>query len=190
MDYNDNFNILNYTEPIFRFCLKRLNSRTDAEDLSQEILLHILDGMKKTVIKNPQAYIWQIAHNRYARKIDNKNRQNKREFYSGDIMLCSIADNIFVDDEIILRDEYKSIFNALHSLSASYRDILVDYYVGEMYIQEIANKYNLSKETVKWRLHVAKERIKERVNNMNTNKTYKKLDWNTNCCETKFTARL
>ena len=47
------FDILEYAEPIFRFCLKRLNSRTDAEDLSQEILLHVLDGMKKQNVKNP-----------------------------------------------------------------------------------------------------------------------------------------
>ena len=182
MDYDFDFDILNYTEPIFRFCLKRLNSRTDAEDLSQEILLHILDGMKKSAVKNPHAYVWQIAHNRYARKIDGKNKQNKREFYSGDMILYSISDNNFAEDELILREEYKSVFNALHSLSASYRDILVDYYIGEMYIQEIANKYNLTKETVKWRLHVAKERIEERINNMNTDKIYKKLDWDTNTC--------
>lgn len=180
-----NFDISDYTEPIFRFCLKRLNSRIDAEDLSQEILLHILDGMRKKDIvsaKNPEAYIWQIAHNRYARKIDGKNKRNKREFYCGDIFLHSIADNNFTDDKTVLLDEYKSVFNALHSLSALYRDILVDYYVGEMYIQEIAVKYNLTKETVKWRLHVAKERIEKRVNNMNTEKIYKKLDWNTGMC--------
>jgi DNA-directed RNA polymerase specialized sigma24 family protein len=135
-------------------------------------------------IKNHEAYVWQIAHNRYAKKIDGKNKRNKREFFSGDMFLWSVADGNFVEDEIVLREEYKSVFNALHSLSALYRDILVDYYVGEMYIQEIAIKYSLTKETVKWRLHVAKERIEERVNNMNasTEKIYKKLNWSTGGC--------
>jgi len=180
--YYKDFDITDYTEAIFRFCLKRLNSRVEAEDLSQEILLHILDGMRKSDVKNPEAYVWQIAHNRYARKIDRKNKQNRHEFYSGDVVLYSISDDIFVEDKIILNEEYKSVFNALHSLSASYRDILVDFYVGEMYLREIAVKYNLTVETVKWRLHVAKERIEERVNNMNTEKIYKKLNWNTNSC--------
>lgn len=173
------FNILDYTEPIFRFCLNRLSSRTEAEDLSQEILLHVLDGLKKREINNPAAYVWQIAHNRYARKIDSKNKLQKREVFCGDIILNNIAGNIFVEDELILREEHKAVFSAVHSLSASYRDILVDYYVGDMYIQEIAQKYNLTKETVKWRLHTAKEKIKERVNIMN--KTYKKLDWRIMC---------
>jgi len=125
------FNILDYTEPIFRFCLKRLNSRTDAEDLSQEILLHILDGFSKREIDNPEPYVWQIAHNRYARKIDGKNKLNKREVFCGDIILNNIANTGSVEDELILREEHSSVFNAIHSLSASYRDILLDHYVGE-----------------------------------------------------------
>lgn len=173
------FNILDYTEPIFRFCLNRLSSRTEAEDLSQEILLHILDGFSKREIDNPEAYVWQIAHNRYARKIDGRNKLRNREIFCGDIILHNIAGNIYAEDELILREEYAAVFSAVHSLSASYRDILVDYYVGEMYILEIAQKYNLTQTTVKWRLHTAKEKIKERVNNMN--KTYKKIDWSVGC---------
>ena len=184
MDFNiseerKDFNILDYTEPIFRFCLNRLNSRHEAEDLSQEILLHILDGFSKREIRNPEAYVWKIAHNRYARKIDGRNKLNKREFFCGDMILNSIAENVSVEDELIKREEHAAVFSAVHSLSASYRDILVDFYVGELYIHEIAKKYNLTKETVKWRLYTAKEKIKERVNKMS--KTYKKINWHVMC---------
>ena len=59
--------ILPYIEPIFRFCCKRLSSRYDAEDLSGEIICYILDGMKKYKIESLDAWVWRIAHNRYAR---------------------------------------------------------------------------------------------------------------------------
>ena len=179
MDYND-FDISDYTEPIFRFCLKNLNNRTDAEDLSQEILLHILEGMKKSEIKNPQAYVWQIARNRYAKKIEQKNKQNRREIYNGGLLYL-IADNNYVEDAFILHEEYQSVFNAVHTLSASYRDILVDYYMGEMSVKEISEKYNLTQEAVRWRLYVAKEKVKERVDIMNTQKVYEKMDWAVVC---------
>jgi len=65
--------ILQYVEPIYRFCRKRLSSEADAEDLSQEILLCILQGMKHSNISNMNGYVWRIAHNRYARKIRCKN---------------------------------------------------------------------------------------------------------------------
>lgn len=59
-----------YVEPIFRFCCKRLGNRYDAEDLSGEIICHILEGMEKYEVKSLDAWVWRIAHNRYARFID------------------------------------------------------------------------------------------------------------------------
>ena len=48
----DENRIIPYIEPIYRFCCKRLSSRQDAEDLSSEIICHILDGMKKYKIES------------------------------------------------------------------------------------------------------------------------------------------
>ena len=72
--------ILPYVEPIFRFCCKRLGNRYDAEDLSGEIICHILEGMEKYEVKSLDAWVWRIAHNRYARFIDarNKTRMKRR----------------------------------------------------------------------------------------------------------------
>ena len=66
--------ILPYVEPIFRFCCKRLGNRYDAEDLSGEIICHILEGMEKYEVKSLDAWVWRIAHNRYARFIDARNK--------------------------------------------------------------------------------------------------------------------
>ena len=63
MDENE---ILRYVEPILRFCKKRLSSSHDAEDLAGEIILHVLSGMKKYDVRSPDAWVWRVAHNRYA----------------------------------------------------------------------------------------------------------------------------
>ena len=70
----DQDKIIPYVEPIFRFCCNRLNNRCDAEDLSGEILCHVLDGMRKYEIENLDAWIWRIAHNRYAKFIEKQNK--------------------------------------------------------------------------------------------------------------------
>ena len=67
MDQNE---ILKYVESILRFCKKRLNNSYDAEDLAGDIILHVLSGMKKYEIKSLDAWVWRIAHNRYARFIN------------------------------------------------------------------------------------------------------------------------
>jgi len=69
--------IVRFIEPVFYFCLKRVNNRADAEDLASEIMLHVLDGVRKYDIKSLEGWVWRIAHNRYARFYESwKNKSN------------------------------------------------------------------------------------------------------------------
>ena len=163
--------ILDYVEPLYRFCLKRLSSRQDAEDLTQEILICILEGMKHQKITNYKSYVWQVAHNRYAKKIGQQHRENV--VLCGDDYIFDIQDNTPFEDGILSNDEHQTVFSALHTLNAMYRDILVDYYVHELDTSKIALKQGVTNETVKWRLHTGREKMKERFTKMN--KTYEKV---------------
>ncbi len=58
--------ILRYVEPVLRFCRKRLSNSRDAEDLAGEIMLHVLTGIRKYDIGSLDAWVWRVAHNRYA----------------------------------------------------------------------------------------------------------------------------
>lgn len=167
-----------YIEPIYRFCVKRLANREDAADLAQEILTHALHGLTKYNIDNFDAWLWRIAHNRYARFISSRSQRleialsTNLQFNDYDIV-----------DQLILLEEHQNVFRALHTLAASYRTIVVDYYVNELSIKEIARKNQLATSTVKWRLHVSREQIKGRIDNMK--KVYGRISWNTGTCNGK-----
>lgn len=177
----DENSIIPYIEPIFRFCRKRLNSSYDAEDLSSEIICHILDGMRKYKIESFDAWVWRIAHNRYARFIDAKNKAEM--LLSGDESLFDTADDDYccIDEEAAKR-EFRAVFRFLHSLSSEYRNIFVDYYIGEMSVRDLAVKYSLPETTIKWRLNVGRQRIKERIGKISMDNIYKRINWNTTCC--------
>ena len=66
--------ILQYVEPVYRFSLKRLSAHADAEDLAQDILLCVLQGLSRNDVANLDGYVWRVAHNRYARLIDGRKR--------------------------------------------------------------------------------------------------------------------
>ena len=66
--------LMPYIEPIYRFCRKRLQSRYDAEDLAGDILCCLLEGSSASAIDSPNAYVWRVARNRYARWIDGRRR--------------------------------------------------------------------------------------------------------------------
>lgn len=176
--------ITKYADNIFGFCINRLNNIDDAQDLSQEILLEIIRSLPKSNITDINAWIWKIAHNRYARRINNLNNQKKYITVSLDDrnIIDMLEDERDFFDEDDNNDEINSVFSAIHSLAKSHRDILVDYYVRELLYSEIAEKHKLSVNTVKTRLFYGKQKLKERWHTiMGENKIYEKIDWATGC---------
>ena len=171
--------VVKYIEPVFYFCVKRLNNRQDAEDLASEIMVHILNGIKKYHIESLEGWVWRIAHNRYARFINMKNKRNE---IPSDYDFSDIQDDYDFIDEIIIVDEYQQVFRYLHTLSSEHRNILVDYYIGELPVKQIAGNYALSETTVKWRLNIGREKIKTRMGEGKMDKVYKRINWNTSAC--------
>jgi len=170
--------IVKYLEPIFRFCIKRLNNRHDAEDLASEIMVHILDGINKYHVESLEKWVWRIAYNRYARFIDTGKKNDvpsERDF-------ADIRDDYDFVDELVIASEYQQVFKFLHTLTSEYRNIMVDYYIGQLPVKQIAKNYNLTEATVKWRLNVSREKIKKRIGEHKMNKVYKRINWNTTAC--------
>lgn len=175
----DENKIIPYIEPIFRFCCKRLSNRYDAEDLAGEIICHILDGMSKYQIESLDAWVWRIACNRYARFIDNRNKN--QAILSCDDELFDIAD-YSNSDEDNTREQYETVFRYLHTLSSEYKNIFVDYYIGELSVRNLARKYSLPETTIKWRLNVGRKKIKDRIGEDKMDKIYQRINWNTAVC--------
>lgn len=176
MDGND---VIPYIEPIFRFCYRRLNSRYDAEDLASEILCHILDGMRRYKIESLEAWVWRIAHNRYARFLTD--RKKRMELLS-DQELSEMEIDYRQIDEVSVEDEFAPIFLCLHRLSSEYRNIFVDYYIGGLPVKQLSRKYRLPETTVKWRLNVGRSKIKEWIGEAEMEKVYQRINWNSTGC--------
>lgn len=168
-----NDEILRFVEPVYRFCLKRLSSHADAEDLAQEILLCVLQGCRNTDVGSLDGYVWKIAHNRYAKRIDAKKRDVTVLY--GDEYLSGIPEEEDEEEP----ETHEEVFRALHTLGAAYRDILVDYYVRNLDVRAISVLRGLSAERVKWRLHTGREKIRDRMGQME--KSFEKIDMHVMC---------
>ncbi|MDE5892352.1 MAG: sigma-70 family RNA polymerase sigma factor, partial [Acetatifactor sp.] len=175
----DGKEIIPYIDPIFRFCCRRLSNRCDAEDLASEILCHILEGLGKYEIESLDSWVWRIAHNRYARFVAARKRVSAlisdKELYDIENDYCQI-------DERSLEEEFEPVFKCLHRLSFEYRNIFVDYYMGEMSVKQLSQKYGLSETTVKWRLNVGREKIRKWIGEEEMEKVYQRINWNSKGC--------
>ena len=175
----DESKIVPYIEPIFRFCYKRLSNRYDAEDLAGEIICHVLDGMSKYKIESLDGWVWRIAHNRYARFIDARNRDPIVLLYEDELFDVSDYSDI---DEDNTQEQYETVFRYLHTLSSEYRNIFVDYYIGELSVRNLAQKYSLPETTIKWRLNVGRRKIRDRIGEDKMDKVYQRINWSTTSC--------
>ncbi len=154
----------NYMEKIFYFCLKKTGSNFEAEDLTQDIALNIITALNKgTTPVSFQAWIWQIARNRYSVWADEKHRRN--ESVTG----SDIGDYEIEDESENLSDEFYSeqmslLRRELAFISRDYREIVVAYYIENRSMREISDRLSLSLETVKKRIQRARKILKEGMN--------------------------
>jgi RNA polymerase sigma-70 factor (ECF subfamily) len=137
----------------FMYCLRRLGSTADAEDLAQDIMCEALAGLKKSShIENLDAWYWTLARNRlcvYLRK--KKYNAAPIEEFGG-----IIAPDTSPCDAIIGAEDNARLNAALSRLSAIHRKVIVAFYLRGESIAQIARRLNVPEGTVKRRLHDAR----------------------------------
>ena len=156
-DFSDN-----YMEKLFYFSLKKTGNHTDAEDLTQDIILQVITAFSKGILPvNLPAWIWQIARNRYS--LWAKEKHKKSISVSGsdisDYEIEDISKNVL--DEMIYAEQLALLRRELAFIKRDYRDILVAYYIENKSIKEIADIVSLSQNAVKQKLFRARQLLKE-----------------------------
>ena len=118
----------NYTEKLFYFCLKKTGSYIEAEDLTQDIALHIITALNKgTIPTSFSAWVWQIARNCYSVWAKEKHNRNESVTGSdtGDYEIEDESENIH--DEMIHTEQMAMLRRELAFIKSDYRNIVVAY---------------------------------------------------------------
>lgn len=166
----------NYVEKIFYFCLKKTGNPNDADDLTQDIAFQIIMALNKgTIPNNFSAWIWQIARNRYS--VWAKEKHNRNESVTDtDVYDCEIEDaNESISDELIHSEQMALLRRELAFIKSDYRNIVVNYYIENKSIRDIASALSLSESAVKQRLFRARNILKE---GMEMARTFGKRSYN------------
>ena len=153
-----------YFEKLYYFCLKKVSNTNEAEDLSADIALNVIQELRKgTIPNNFSAWVWQIARNKYSQWADKKHKRINT-FSGDDIDTLAIADTFNLDDDLIQQEDIKLLRRELAFISSEYRNVLVAYYVEFRSIKDIAGSLNLPIGTVKAKLFRSRNILKEGIN--------------------------
>lgn len=165
-------------EKVYFYCVKRCNNRMDAEDLSQTILLEILQNINKGVkINNFDYYIWAICKNQYNRYL--KQIVHTRETLDFVEEIDEPGNNISILDEMVYNENIVRMNAAIKLLSKDYSEILYAYYVEDKKLAYIAEELKLPLGTVGRKLSEIREKLKEylKMEKLNGRKAYVPKDF-------------
>ena len=160
---------------LFLYCRARTNSKEEAEDLSQDIILKLL--RTKGTLRDDKAFygfMWAVAGNVY------KNWCKKRAKIIEGELDESISDNIS-DNGIPLAEllEKESDLRLLHRelglLTEQYRKVVIMYYFNNLKVSDISKSLSITENMVKFLLFKSRKILKE---GMNMEKTRGDLSFN------------
>ncbi len=139
-----------YQQTVYGIALSRLASKSDADDVFQEVfLLHFYKGMTFNSDEHEKAWLIRTA-------LNVCKRHNNSPWRLRNVPLDE-ADDIFVFEN----DEQTALLNGIRSLKPKYSTVIYLYYFENMPISEIAAALKTEAATVRKRLERARKRLKE-----------------------------
>ncbi len=159
-----------FLDKIYQFSYRRCNTSYEAEDLCSDIILAVISAVhSKESIENFYAFVWTIARRVYADYSEKRNQTRQTiSIENSDLLLAAKENEIdsFIE-ESAEQEQIKKIFAEISFLSKAYREVMVQYYIDEMKVKDIALKLGINETTVKQRLFSARNTVRKEVETMN-----------------------
>jgi RNA polymerase sigma-70 factor (ECF subfamily) len=146
--------VASYGSRLRYYLLKLLGSRDAADDVLQDVWLDVYRGIPR--LRDPAAFrswIYRIARNRAYRLMRRSNRYQP------------LGDNeeLATDDNEFTAEDAQCIHEAIETLSAEHRDVLLLRFIENLSYAEIADIAGCSQGTVKSRIHYAKQVLRRTI---------------------------
>jgi len=140
-----------HVSKLYRFVYLKVSSKETSQDLTSEVFLRFWEQLNSpTEIKNPRAFIYQIARNLvidYYRKKEPQKIQPE---------LIQIKDTkADLKQEVLLESDIKDIETALSKIPDEYQNMIIWYYLDEFSVSEIADITGKTENNVRVIIHRA-----------------------------------
>ena len=162
-----------YTKELRKFFVRKTGNREDAKDLAQDTLIEAMVNLRKLHnLESFQSWLYKIARGHLSKWIRNKNRRGTYEVpdeVSADAVAESgdpyLAPTHRQPDDLIVAQEQLDIVRAVvNRFPPSERKVLLLKLTDpDMKMAEIAETLGISTGAVKARLHRARKRLREQL---------------------------
>jgi len=146
----------------FAWSVARTFSREEAEELTQEIMYQAIKSIGELRDeKRFEPWFWRLAD--ITLKVFKRGKAKIRSTMSFDeVAALAFEDEYYFESD----EEYQNLRRKIAQMSAAYRDIIVLYYYDNLSCKVISQKLGLPEGTVTYRLSLARNKLKERCDQM------------------------
>jgi len=158
-----------YKDKIFHLAYRMLSNRHEAEDVVQDTFLRVyrnLDRYDET--QKFSTWIYRIGTNlcidRLRKRKPNYSldaEMNDQEGIDGYAMIPS--DNRTPETYLLVSETQKMVHEAIESLPAKYKTVMVLRYLKDMSLQEISDVLDMPVTTIKTRVHRGREFLRKKL---------------------------
>ncbi len=142
-----------YFGKIFRYVAIKIGSRTEAEDLTQQVFMNALESINSYKVREVpfSAWLYRIAHNQVVDCLRKRSRRPTVEL--DETMPLAADDDQVADTELKL--ETKELIEATKKLTKSQQEVVALRFGAEMPIAEVARLLGKTEGAVKAMQHSA-----------------------------------
>jgi len=137
-----------YFVPVFRYVYFRVDSKTEAEDLVQEVFIRVYKNLEKFQDRNksPLAYFFTVARN----LIIDYWRNKKEKLFDKEDILTGLPDKNSDPLQLIEKKEtQKAIRKEIKDLTPEQQEVIVLKFINGMSNKEIAILLNKTEEAIR-----------------------------------------
>jgi RNA polymerase sigma-70 factor (ECF subfamily) len=149
---------------VYAVALARLRNPAEAQELAQEVFLH---GMKKLAqLRDPQCFAGWLRQITVRMAINRLTRGGPLQKADGEVLDNAQASGPGPLDEMLRTEAAAELYKGLERLKPVDRATLVAFYIQGRSLKQMSREFETPVGTIKRRLHVARNRLKEVMEEM------------------------
>ena len=151
---------LKYHKIVYGIAVSIVKSHEDAEDLRQEIFLKVYNNLAN--LRNPEkfaSWLFKITRNTCKSWLSQRKLLIVPIDSVGEVECCVPS----CQDVLESREQDMLLQNLINDLPLDYRLVINLHYFQHQKVRDIAKFLSLPESTVKWRIHVAREKLKQKA---------------------------
>lgn len=155
-----------YVSKIYRFVYIKVSSKETAEDLTSQTFIKGWQAIESgTDIKNPKAFIYQIARN----LVVDFYREKAKHLVIPEEFIGAVPDETAdIQKKAEIKADLDKTLQILSGLREEYKDIIIWHYLDDLSVKEIAKMLTKPENNVRVTLHRALSSLREEANKLGT----------------------